>query len=372
MNISLFLGAGASQQFKMDTTSDFKNRLINDQNINPPVNRNQPQKQSTIASLLNNPELKDIEHVLDAVKKLRETMIPPNEFPEFAKIAWDKLTHVNFPNFKQIYEQLSSSFVAIHNQINQEVFKAYNWDEDNNNHLEFFYSRLFNLVNNNSKIINIGTTNYDQAIEKFCRLPNTKFRCYDGFEVNNGGLEANFAEENFDLKNIEKDKTNIRLFKIHGSLNWKKHGEKIQKNFGDKMAVKQNDRVFISPTLNPKEDVEIEPFTTLYSNFKKHLMESNICVVIGFSFRDEHINEIFEEFLKNPQHFIIVISPSCKSNFVRNYKKIESNSEELDEHWLKTNKQKNVELLEYAIKPDNDQVLIELGKKIDFIKPKIS
>jgi hypothetical protein len=47
-------------------------------------------------------------------------------------------------------------------------------------------------------------------------------------------------------------------------------------------------------------------------------MESaDVCIVIGFSFRDEHINTIFNDFLKRGKS-IVVISPSADKNVYAN------------------------------------------------------
>lgn len=363
MSISLFLGAGASAQFSMDTTVDFKKKLMDDKQFNPATVPNQPQK-PTLFSLLNNPKLKDIEHVLHAIKQLTENITAPSTFPEYAKLAWDELTYPTLPAFKSVFEQLSSTLISIQTQINNQVFNAYNWDTSNNAHLERFYTLLFQIIRKDSEIINIGTTNYDQAIETFCVLPNSKHSCHDGFDIRED-LQSVFSQDNFNLDKTDIEKTDVKLFKIHGSLNWKQEGNNIYKIFGDKSSISSNNRVFISPTLNPKNGVKKEPFNSLYNLFNQHLQKSDICVILGYSFRDEHINEIFGKFLKNNEHQIIIISPSCKSNFVRNYCDKDCTTREMDEGWLKNNKPNNVHFMEYSIDKNNyTEVLTKLNDKI--------
>lgn len=53
----------------------------------------------------------------------------------------------------------------------------------------------------------------------------------------------------------------------------------------------------VYPTLTPKMDVENEHFTSISNEFSKRL-ESDICIVIGFSFRDDYIKKQFQEFLE--------------------------------------------------------------------------
>jgi hypothetical protein len=45
--------------------------------------------------------------------------------------------------------------------------------------------------------------------------------------------------------------------------------------------------------------------------------EADCCIVVGFSFRDDHLNEIFEAFLKRKKQ-MAVISPTCMNDFYRN------------------------------------------------------
>ena len=372
MSISLFSGAGISVQFGMDTTANFKSKLVQDEKVNPKIPSNRQETKTTFASLITNPDLGDIEEVLNAIKELIENITNPDLFPKHAKIAWSTLTLPEAPSFKNVLRPLSITLVAVQTQINNLVFDAYNLNTKHDTHLKVFYSRLFKIIQEESNIVNIGTTNYDQSVEKFCLLPNSKYDCHDGFVMDGLNDETIFSADNFNLKITDNGKTNVRLFKIHGSLNWKKKGDSIIR-VTDKSTIGNNDRVFISPTLNPKNDVKNEPFNSLNKLFNKHLQESHICLIIGYSFRDQHINNMFKEFLKNSKKQIIVISPTCKSNFVRNFIGKPFTENERDHDWLRSNPQNNIHFLEYSLDKDNgEQVLLELKIKISNIKSKMS
>lgn len=374
MKIALFLGAGASKQFNMDTTADFKIRLEKIAKDNPNTNRNQQNIPTTFASLVNNPDFKDVEEILQAIKELMEHIPNINSFSHYAKSAWDKLTCPQIPQFnKSMFVQLPSILDSIKTQINNEVFNSYNWDEDNNAQLESFYSKLFQIIGMSSAEIYVGTTNYDQAIENFCLLPNSQYSCNDGFKLHEPNLESIFSMDNFTLANTEDDKKVIKLFKIHGSLNWSKPTDQIFKISKDRSTIKPNERVFVAPTLNPKDGMNNEPFKGLNVLFNDCLHQSQICVIIGYSFRDQHINSNFKRFLENPKHQIIIISPACRSDFVRNYNGIASTTKETDDAWLKNKKPKNVYFLEYKIdKSTGVDVLTKLENKILVINSKTS
>ena len=71
------------------------------------------------------------------------------------------------------------------------------------------------------------------------------------------------------------------------------------------------------PTLSPKEGAEIEPYKTIREEFRRFMETADACIIIGFSFRDSHLNTIFSDFLKCGKR-IIVVSPSADENVYTN------------------------------------------------------
>jgi menaquinone-dependent protoporphyrinogen IX oxidase len=63
---------------------------------------------------------------------------------------------------------------------------------------------------------------------------------------------------------------------------------------------------------------------------------ADVCISIGFSFRDSHLNEIFGEFLNNHK-LLIVISPSAVTNVYRNL--LEEEIPEKFQSYIKAGKQ---------------------------------
>ena len=58
-----------------------------------------------------------------------------------------------------------------------------------------------------------------------------------------------------------------------------------------------------------------------------NLEKTDIFIVIGYSFRDDHINQLFKKFLENPTKMLFVISPSShtdiKDDFFKDGKNME-------------------------------------------------
>ena len=65
------------------------------------------------------------------------------------------------------------------------------------------------------------------------------------------------------------------------------------KNYGQYLA-----DIVIKPSRSPKEEEGDQPVRTLINEFKERIEKSNICIAIGYSFRDEGINEVFDGFMK--------------------------------------------------------------------------
>ena len=94
------------------------------------------------------------------------------------------------------------------------------------------------------------------------------------------------------------------------------------------------DDVLIKPTHSPKGEEDDEPFKTLMAKFKHRLQKNKVCFVVGFSFRDKRINEIFDIFMKQGGKLVIISPDATKEftdNFIRDYQPNENNYTNIDE-----------------------------------------
>ena len=179
----------------------------------------------------------------------------------------------------------------------------------------------------NLRRANIFTLNYDLAFEYACDELGIQY--INGFV---GFNERNFRPEvyNYDffypgdttegkVKRIERV---IKYYKLHGSLNWvykkenknnpyglyevpidlvrmKIKDEKEEKNMGD---------IMIYPTSSKKEYTLNFPYSELFRKFSDRLHQSEaVLFVVGYSFYDEHINDIIYQALANPSFTLIII-----------------------------------------------------------------
>ena len=198
------------------------------------------------------------------------------------------------------------------------LYTTYSLKPQNIEQSQKIYSSLFSMVTQD--VIEIFTTNYDNIIEEYCR--EVQYDLIDGFEYDNISRFTKWKPLVFAEK-IKQNRKCIFLYKLHGSLNWKRHKrydiiklegvEKIMKN-----DWQYSDDLLVKPTLSPKEEEGEEPFRTLISKFDEKLRENDVCIIIGYSFRDRRINEILHKFLTERKKLVIV-SPSASRNFDKNF-----------------------------------------------------
>jgi hypothetical protein len=142
----------------------------------------------------------------------------------------------------------------------------------------------------------IFTTNYDLIIEK--SLESSQIPYFDGFV---GSYEPFFWQESIDQFVSKNDLTQnwIRLWKIHGSLSWfwkenpiTKAQQIIRIGRIDNIIDEKNELV-IYPSKEKYDSSKKQPFIAYFDRLKNYLLSGELLFVFtGYSFSDQHINEI--------------------------------------------------------------------------------
>ena len=142
----------------------------------------------------------------------------------------------------------------------------------------------------------VFTTNYDLILEKSFEHLFIPF--YDGFI---GSHEPFFAHETLDGRsNYDRPPVSwIRLWKLHGSLGWfwKKgvNGNTdrvIRLGAGAKEKFPESELV-IYPSKDKYESSRKQPFTSYFDRLKEFLLGGEgIFIISGYSFSDDHVNEV--------------------------------------------------------------------------------
>jgi len=167
--------------------------------------------------------------------------------------------------------------------------------------------------------LDIISVNYDICIEQFCNTHRLSYR--DGFDVE------------WNPKTFAAEHTDIRLYKLHGSVMW------YQSDRGGyiKSPVKTEEGQIELLTGEKAENLVLypmqkwdyaEPFLELMVRIK-HFLESEECkflIVVGYSFRDEYIIKIlWDAARKNRELYLIFVDPNAYQIYSEELKYYDAN-----------------------------------------------
>jgi hypothetical protein len=313
-NNILFLGAGASVPYRKPTTKQFKHILMNKYKYEKHTDTSK--EQYYLDSILNFPDFHDIEDVLQCVKEI-EDFFSNSKFGGRFLESKHEIKSTQPPRPWEL-KYMIDNIKKIRRIIEDDVFSNYAWDHSDDPILDTVIPTIFKIAQTGSNKIHIFTTNYDRSIEEYCSDSNRKLRCIDGFrrdEFNNRRI----WDGNFEYP-VDENSVNVYLYKLHGSLNWKRHRKYgIEATSEETRSPDPNyiENLLVYPTISPKDGEEKEPYKTIRERFEKYMNTANVCIVIGFSFRDEHINKIFSSFIHSNRK-LIVISNSAFHNLYTN------------------------------------------------------
>ncbi len=172
----------------------------------------------------------------------------------------------------------------------------------------------------------IFTTNYDLAIEWASEAIGLKVT--NGFE---GLHNRKFSPHNFDLgyRNMlargeaRFGTYNIYLVKLHGSLSWQERDKQSYIEYPTtylwpilKLFLDGNDEIFPELVVFPTAAKYLQTvgfvLGELIRRFSEFLARPQTCLIIcGYSFSDEHLNQILVRALQNPTLQLVIYLPEA-------------------------------------------------------------
>ena len=177
----------------------------------------------------------------------------------------------------------------------------------------------------NLRRVNIFTLNYDLAFEYACDELGIEY--INGFV---GFNERNFRPEvyNYDFffpgdtteGKVRRIERVIKYYKLHGSLNWVYKNQNKNNPYGlyeipiELVRMKLENKmdnlgeIMIYPTSSKKEYTLNFPYSELFRKFADRLQQPEaVLFVVGYSFYDEHVNDIIYQALANPSFTLIIV-----------------------------------------------------------------
>jgi hypothetical protein len=156
--------------------------------------------------------------------------------------------------------------------------------------------------------LEIFTVNYDLLIETALESVGASF--FDGFV---GTVRAPFRPELVEEFSVEANalpSTFVRVWKLHGSVNWAFEGDGPDRRVVRLGAPATEDEIAaIYPSDEKYSDSRRVPFVVLMDRFRRALRDPETLVLTsGYSFGDEHLNELlFDAAIHRPRSETIAV-----------------------------------------------------------------
>lgn len=222
----------------------------------------------------------------------------------------------DFLSFTILYEKLNEEILdnedgkSLRIKLENKIATAckLDLDETNQHHQDFI--RKLTARKPSEPRLQLYTTNYDTLFEQAARRMN--YVVIDGFSLSYPRI---FNGTNFDFDIVFREHTRIKqeesfvpnvfqLFKLHGSIDWEKNtkGQILQKEKADNPCI-------IYPASEKYESSYDQPYFEMMSHFQQTLRKENtLLIVVGFGFKDKHIqNVIREASLQNHNLHILIV-----------------------------------------------------------------
>lgn len=198
------------------------------------------------------------------------------------------------------------------------------------------YKTLYGKValrNRDFSRINVFTTNND-LFNEFA-LDSLNIHYINGF---GGGINKFFNPALFNytyskrmdtsIEKFEPVENMVNLYKIHGSINWIEDKSKDNTFFNIREIDRPENRgidknILIYPTPTKQNKSLGSPYVELFREFQKKLLQPHsVLFIIGYSFNDEHVNNIIYQALATNSTINVVILNDIKESIIS---KVEDN-----------------------------------------------
>lgn len=279
------------------------------------INKNEETK---CKALLRNAEFHDEPQITELIIKLAD------EKPE---VALDRLYEIKMYCTNVLCKEKSMNWIDnfIVEYKNNFIEEFVNTIDYRKNHLHKLFLKRLLARSIKLKRVNLFTLNYDLLIEKSAEEI--------GVSLNNGFSGFHYRvfmpsifHQDFHINNSDGNKSqtkSMNLFKLHGSLSWKFDDSKPpygiteqQYDFSESGEVKTIlPECIIYPVQSKKKHSLDLPYSEMFRQFIEFVNKpSSTLLIIGYSFLDEHVNDIITNALTNPGFNMIVFSYQDENN----------------------------------------------------------
>ncbi|NMR33215.1 hypothetical protein HIO71_03220 [Chryseobacterium aquaticum] len=240
------------------------------------------------------------------------TLQQPENLEELLGILYASRHYLSSDSLKKDLLDICNELISI---VEEVIFVKINIDINDSTYadsLDLYKSFYLKVAHRNKDLsrISIFTTNND-LFNEFA-LDNLNISYINGF---NGGISRFFNPAFFNYTYSKRMDTSIEkyepienlvyLYKIHGSVNWYEDLSNANTFFKIKEETSVSNLVYskdkntlIYPTPTKQNKSLGSPYTEMFREFQKKLLEPHtVLFVVGYSFSDEHVNNIIYQAL---------------------------------------------------------------------------
>lgn len=177
------------------------------------------------------------------------------------------------------------------------------WVNVKNNEDCAYYRSLYRYWEETHYNLRVFSLNYDMCVERACGMDNI-CRGFRQTQFKDGKMRKVWADGNMDDESAEKSP--IRLYKLHGSLDWRRDvttRDLYCEDSPDPCNEVDDYQLIFGTTYKLSYQ---DPFLFQISELRKHAKAARLIIAIGYSFNDEHINEILGQAMSHKEDCKIV------------------------------------------------------------------
>ncbi|MFL5765474.1 MAG: SIR2 family protein [Bacteroidia bacterium] len=192
---------------------------------------------------------------------------------------------------KKINDLTLEQVCAIEKQIKKTIFEKLSVDQPIDKLSDLVV--WLNFINGEYQK-EIFSLNYDVLLEK--ALEKNSLPYFSGFI---GNVKPFFISDSVDdFTGLYVKQSWTKLWKLHGSLNFKKAGDETI-FIENKIGVDYED-LLIYPSMDKYLSSRKAPFIAYLDRFRKYLLlNEKVLIILGYSFCDDHVNDIIINGLNN-------------------------------------------------------------------------
>ena len=248
----------------------------------------------------------------DTIKQLYKELLPCDN--KLRRIANDKdieafLSHILL--VEKISEEKVSQIKSLREQLEKIIRNACQLELDSSNAPHKTFLDKITARKASEPRVQLFTTNYDTLFEQAAQEGG--YAVIDGFSFTS---PRTFSGRYFDYDIVQRERTRLKdeesfvskvfhLYKMHGSLTWERteQGRIQQVNSTESPLI-------VYPASDKYESSYEQPYFEMMSRFQQALRRENtLLIVIGFGFRDKHIqNVILEAVNQNPSFQLVIVN----------------------------------------------------------------